>query len=94
MHYSVKLVDTRELKTKVIAEVITKITAEIAIEIAIEVTTEVLIKLTTGRLGYYLQIWLIIIIIHCLTSNLDPCWAHTDYSLYTYREKTLFKKTP
>ena len=35
-----------------------------------------------------------IIIIHCLTSDSDPCWAHTDYSLYTCREKTLFEKTP
>ena len=37
---------------------------------------------------------IIIIIIHCLTSDLDPYWAHADYSLYTYREKTLLKKTP
>jgi len=37
---------------------------------------------------------LYIIIIYCLTSDSDPCWAHADYSLYTYREKTLFKKTP
>jgi len=34
------------------------------------------------------------IIIYYLTSDLDPCWAHADYSLYIYREKTLFKKTP
>jgi len=54
MHCSVKLVDTRELKTKVIMEVITEITAEIAVEIAIEVTAEVLIKLATSRLRYYL----------------------------------------
>ena len=33
-----------------------------------------------------------IIIIHCLTSNLDPYQAHADYSLYTYREKTLLRK--
>jgi len=56
MHYGVKLVDTGELKTKVITEVITEITTEIAMEIAIEVTTEVLIELTTGGLEYYLQI--------------------------------------
>ena len=37
---------------------------------------------------------IIIIIIYCLTSDSDPYWAYTDYSLYTYREKTLFKKTP
>jgi hypothetical protein len=35
-----------------------------------------------------------IIIIHCLMSDSDPYWAHADYSLYIYREKTLFKKTP
>jgi len=40
-----------------------------------------------------ITIIIIIIIIHCLTSDLDPYWAHADYSLYTYREKTLFKKT-
>ena len=34
------------------------------------------------------------IIIYCLMSDLDPCWAHADDSLYTYREKTLFEKTP
>jgi len=33
------------------------------------------------------------IIIHCLISDLDPYWAYADYSLYIYREKTLFKKT-
>jgi len=37
---------------------------------------------------------IIIIIIHCLTSDSDPCWAHADYSLYTCGEKTLFEKTP
>jgi len=36
----------------------------------------------------------IYIIIHCLTSDSDPCWAHADYSLYTCGEKTLFEKTP
>jgi len=56
MHCGVKLVDTGELKTKVIAEVIAEITAEIAAEIAIEVAAEVLIKLTAGRLGYHSQI--------------------------------------
>ena len=35
---------------------------------------------------------IIIIIIHCLTSDSDPYWAHTDYSLFTYREKTQLKK--
>jgi len=35
-----------------------------------------------------------IIIIYCLTSDLDPCWAHADYFLYICGEKTLFKKTP
>jgi len=25
-------------------------------------------------------------------SDLDPYWAHADYSLFIYREKTLFKK--
>ena len=45
------------------------------------------------KLGLYSPAFIIIIIIHYLTSDLDPCWAHTDYSLYTYREKTLFKKT-
>ena len=25
-------------------------------------------------------------------SNLDPYWAHVDYSLYIYREKTLLRK--
>jgi len=34
-----------------------------------------------------------IIIIYCLTSDLDPYWAYMDYSLYTCREKALFKKT-
>ena len=34
-----------------------------------------------------------IIIIHCLMSDLDPYWAHADYSLYIYGEKTLYKKT-
>ena len=37
---------------------------------------------------------LIIIIIHCLTSDSDPYWAHADYSLCTCGEKTLFEKTP
>jgi len=37
---------------------------------------------------------LYIIIIHCLTSDLDPCWAYANYSLYICRKKTLFKKTP
>ena len=32
-------------------------------------------------------------IIYYLTSNLDPYWTYADYSLYIYREKTLFKKT-
>ena len=36
----------------------------------------------------------IIIIIHCLTSDSDPYWAYADYSLFIYREKTPFKKTP
>ena len=36
----------------------------------------------------------LIIIIYCLTPDSDPYWAHADYSLCTYREKTLFKKTP
>ena len=26
-------------------------------------------------------------------SDLDPYWAHTDYSLYTYGEKTLLRKS-
>ena len=34
-----------------------------------------------------------IIIIYYLTSDSDPYQAYADYSLYTYREKTLFKKT-
>ena len=25
-------------------------------------------------------------------SDLDPYWAHADYSSFTYREKTLFEK--
>jgi len=54
MHCGVKLVDTSELKIKVIAEVITEIAIEITAEIAAEVAMEVLVKLTTGRLGYYL----------------------------------------
>jgi len=60
MHCGVELVDTRELKTKVIAEVVAeiaaKIAAEITAEIAAEVAAEVLIKLTAGKLGYYSQI--------------------------------------
>jgi len=40
-----------------------------------------------------LRLYRYIIIIYCLISDSDPCWAHADYSLYTYREKTLFKKT-
>jgi len=52
MHCGVKLVDTGELKTKVVVE--------IAAEIATEVAAEVLVKLTAGGLGYYLQIWLIV----------------------------------
>jgi len=51
MHCSVKLVDTGELKTKVVTEVVA--------EIAVEVATEVLVELTASRLGYYLQIWLV-----------------------------------
>jgi len=53
MHYGVKLVDTGELKTKVIVEVIAEIAAEIAAEITAEVATEVLVKLTTSGLGYH-----------------------------------------
>jgi len=34
----------------------------------------------------------LLIIILCLTSDLDPYWAHADYSLFTYREKTQLKK--
>ena len=30
-----------------------------------------------------------IIIIHCLMSDLVSYWTYADYSLYTYREKTL-----
>jgi len=56
MHYGVKLVDTGELKTKVVAEVVAEIATEIAAEIATEVATEVLVELTAGRLGYHLQI--------------------------------------
>jgi hypothetical protein len=56
MHYSIKLVDTRELKTKVVVEVVTEIATEIAVEIAAEVAAEVLIKLATSGLGYHLQI--------------------------------------
>jgi len=52
MHCSVKLVDTGELKIKVITEVI----IEIATKIAAEVATEVLIKLAASGLGYHLQI--------------------------------------
>jgi len=52
MHCSVELVDTGELKTKVVAEVV----AEIAAEIAAEVAMEVLIELAAGGLGYHLQI--------------------------------------
>src|SRR6266567_7521627 len=37
---------------------------------------------------------IIIIIILCLTSDSDPCWAHADYSLYICREKTLLEKNP
>jgi len=60
MHCGVELVDTGELKTKVITEVITEIAAEIAIEIAAEVAAEVFIELAASRLGYYLQIWLVV----------------------------------
>ena len=35
-----------------------------------------------------------IYIIHCLTSDSDPYWAHADYSLFIYREKTLLKRKP
>jgi len=63
MHCGVKLVDTGELKIKVIAEVVTEIAMEIAAEIAIEVAMEVLVKLAAGRLGYHLQIWLIVLVI-------------------------------
>ena len=42
----------------------------------------------------FLTLGLYIIIIHCLTSDSDPYWAHADYSLYTCGEKTLFEKTP
>jgi len=52
MHCGVKLVDTRELKTKVVAEVVAEITAEITAEVA----AEVLVKLAAGGLGYHLQI--------------------------------------
>ena len=27
-------------------------------------------------------------------SDSDPYWAHMDYSLYIYREKTLFQRKP
>jgi len=54
MHYGVKLVDTGELKTKVVAEVIAEIAVEIATEIAAEVAAEVLVKLAAGGLGYHL----------------------------------------
>jgi len=60
MHYGVKLVDTGELKIKVVVEVVMEIAAEIAIEIAAEVAAEVLVELAAGRLGYYLQIWLVV----------------------------------
>ena len=40
---------------------------------------------------YYIRI---ILIIHCLTSDSDPYWAHTDYSLFIYREKTLWSISP
>ena len=35
-----------------------------------------------------------IIIILCLTSDSDPYWAHADYSLYIYKEKTLVRENP
>jgi len=54
MHCSVKLVDTGELKIKVVAEVVAEIATEIAMEIAMEVTTEVFVELAASRLGYYL----------------------------------------
>ena len=52
--------------------------------------------INTYFIYYYYQIYTgnIIIIIYYLMSNLDPYQAYTDYSLYTYKEKTLFKKTP
>jgi len=53
-------VDTRELKTKVVAEVVAEIATEIAAEIAVEVATEVLVELTASGLGYHSQIWLIV----------------------------------
>ena len=55
--------DTRELKTKVVAEVVAEIAMEIAAEIATEVAAEVLVELATSGLGYHLQIWLIVPVI-------------------------------
>ena len=43
---------------------------------------------------YSLVFFILIIIILCLTSDSDPYWAHVDYSLYIYGEKTLLEKTP
>jgi len=63
----------------------------------IEITINKIIKIKGNNLNKIgipnLVSNIIIIIIHYLTSDSDPYWAHTDYSLYTYREKTLFKKT-
>jgi hypothetical protein len=41
-----------------------------------------------------IKIKIIIIIIFCLMSDMDPYWAYADYSLYIYGEKTLIEKTP
>ena len=37
---------------------------------------------------------IIIIIIYCLTSDLDPCQAYTDYSLYIYIGRKLYLRNP
>src|SRR6266702_651837 len=35
---------------------------------------------------------ILLLFILCLMSDLDLCWAHIDYSLYIYGEKTQIKK--
>jgi len=63
MHCGVELVDTGELKTKVVAEVVAEIAAEIAAEISAEVAAEVLVELAAGGLGYHSQIWLVVLVV-------------------------------
>jgi hypothetical protein len=46
-----------------IEELEAAVSVEVGVEIAAEVNAEVLVELAAGRLGYHLQIWLIILVV-------------------------------